>query len=118
MNMFDGLVLVLFALCVAVWPTQFISDNANRWLRVAAIGAAALHAITQWPRVAFIPVYLVALLFALLFMRDRKVNDEASSVRESREGTAKKGARWTLILGCAAALIATVVLSIWLPPGA
>jgi hypothetical protein len=117
MNMLDGLVLILFALCIAVWPTQLISDGANRWLRIAAVCAAVFHAIAEWPRAAFIPVYLVALLFALLFMRDRKVNGEPSSVRESREGTAKKGARWTLILGCAAALIATVALSLWLPRG-
>ena len=118
MNMLDGLVLILLAVCIAVWPTQLISDNANRWLRIATIGAAALHAISQWPRAAFIPVYLVALLFSLLLVRDRRVNDEPSSARESREGAGKKGARWTLILACAAALIATVALSAWLPRAA
>jgi len=118
MNRLDGVVLTLVALCIAVWPTQLISDNANRWLRIAAICAVVLHASIEWPRVAFIPVYAIALLFALLLVRDRKANDEPSSVREGREGAGKKGARWILILGCTAALVATVVLSFWLPRAA
>lgn len=111
MNIFDGVVLTLFAICIAVWPTQLISDAANRWLRIAAICAAALHAVAEWPRLPFVPVYLIAVLFALLLVRDRK-RDEPSSVRESREGAGKQGARWILILGCTTALVATVALSL------
>lgn len=114
MNIFDGVVLTLFAVCIVVWPTQLISDAANRWLRLAAIAAAILHAAIEWPRVPFIPTYMVALLFALLLVRDRN-NDEPSSVREGREGAGKKGARWFLIGGCAAALLATVALCLLLP---
>lgn len=109
MNMLDGVVLTLLAICIALWPTQVISDGANRWLRIVAIVAATVHAIALWPRWPFVPAYLVATLFALLLVRDRK-RDEPSSVRESRESAGQKGARWILILGCAAALIATVAL--------
>jgi hypothetical protein len=107
----------LFVLCIVVWPTQLISDRANRWLRIAAICAAALHAVMQWPRMEFIPLYLVAVLFGLLLVRDRK-RDEPSSVRESRESAGQKGVRWILILGCAAALVATVALCLLAPRAA
>ena len=117
MNMLDGVVLTLLAICVAVWPTQIVSDGANRWLRIVAVVAAALHAIAEWPRLPFVPAYLVAVLFALLLVRDRK-RDEPSSVRESREGAGEKGVRWILILGCAAALVATGALCVLTPAAA
>jgi hypothetical protein len=117
MNMLDGVVLTLLAICIVVWPTQVISDAANRWLRIVAIAAAAFHAIVQWPRLPFVPAYLIAVLFALLLVRDRK-RDEPSSVRESRESAGQKGMRWILILGSAAALLATVALCLLTPRAA
>lgn len=111
MTIFDGVVLALVAICILVWPTQLISDSVNRWLRIATIVALAAHVLLAGPSIAFVPTYCVGILFALLLVRDRKVNDEPSAVRESREGAGKTGARWILIGGCAAALAATLVLT-------
>jgi hypothetical protein len=111
-NIFDWIVFALIAVCIAVWPTQLISDGLNRWLRIAAVVLVALQVLVGGPRLPWVPVYLIALLFALLLIADRRVDHEPSSVRESHEGTLKKAIRWTLVLGCAAALLASVVLSL------
>ena len=109
-NLFDWTVFALIAACIAVWPTQLISDNANRWLRIVIVGSLAMQLLIDGPRAALVPVYLVAVLFALLLVADRRVKDEPSGVRESQEGSLKKVIRWTLMLGCAAALLTSVVL--------
>lgn len=110
-NVFDWVAWTLIAGCLVVWPTQLISDSLNRWLRIAAVGLVALQLLVDGPRLAWIPIYLIALLFTLLLVADRNVKDEPSSVRESQESSFKKAIRWTLIAGCAAALIASAVLS-------
>lgn len=114
-NLFDWVILALIAICIAVWPTQLISDSLNRWLRIGAIGSALLQVLIAGVRLPLMPVYLVALLFAVLLVADRKVKDEPSIVRESKESALKKAVRWTLILGCAAAWLTAAVLCVLFP---
>ena len=114
-NVFDWVVWTLIAGCLVVWPTQLISDSLNRSLRIGAVGLAVLQLLVEGPRLSWIPIYLIALLFALLLVADRRVKDEPSSIRESKEGSGKKAIRWTLILGSAAALLASIVLSFLYP---
>jgi hypothetical protein len=114
-NVFDWGVFALIAVCIVVWPTQLISDGVNRWLRLAVVGLVMLQCALEGPRLSLSPVYLIALLFALLLLADRRVKDEPSSIRERQEGSIKKAIRWTLILGCAAALLAAIALSYLYP---
>jgi hypothetical protein len=109
-QLFDWAALALIAACIVVWPTQWISDTQNRWLRIAAIGSVAAQLLVAGPHFPLIPAYFVAALFVVLLVLDRRRSDESSAVRERHEGALKKAVRWTLILSCAGAWLASVVL--------
>src|SRR5262245_11778213 len=98
-NVYDGVVLALLAVCVAVWPTQLISDRTNRGLRIAAVVLVFVQLFVNGPRPQLVTTYLIAALFMVLLSVDRRNSEEPSAVRESQEGFKKKFVRWTLILG-------------------
>jgi hypothetical protein len=106
---------VLLAACVIVWPTQWISDRANLWLRVAAIVLTALQAIVGGPRLQLLPAYLIAVLFLILLLANRNDGVEPSAIRESEESSIKTIVRWSMVLGTAGLLIVAIVLELFRP---
>jgi hypothetical protein len=113
-NAFDSFALALFAICIIVWPTQLITDRQNRWLRIAAISLIAIQLVIEGPRVQLFGPYFVAALFAILLI-PRSSATEPSSVRENREGTAKKLIRWTMVAGTGLLLSVSAALCFLYP---
>jgi len=101
-NALDWIVLGLLALCVIVWPTQWITDDQNRWLRIAAVLSAIAQVVVQGPRIELVGAYLVAVLFSVRLLPKR--SGVPSSVRESQESMKAKLMRWALVLGSAFSL--------------
>ena len=105
------LTIAMFAtlgFCVVVWPTQWITDAQNRWVRIIGMGLVIAQLIVEGFSLPLLGAYAVAALFALLLI-PRGQGDEPSSVRESKEGSAKKLSRWAMVTACGASLIASIV---------
>jgi hypothetical protein len=102
--------LALLMLCVIVWPTQWITDNQNRWLRIVAVCSVVIQIICTGPRIEMVGAYLVSALFAIRLV-PRKGHTEPSAIRESTESTKAKLVRWAMVLGSASALVISALLS-------
>jgi len=111
----DWVILIGLAACIAVWPTQLISDGQNRWLRVGVVGLCIIQVVADGPRMPLYPAYLVAALFAGLLVLNTKATDGPSSIRESKESSLKKLARWGVIAVTGLILLASVVLCLTYP---
>ena len=106
-----SIALILLAVCVVAWPTQWIPDRQYRWLRIAAVAAVVLQMIVDQPRLQLVPAYGVAMLFLLLLIAGPGTDGQPSSLRESQEGKRKKLVRWSLVMGSAAALVLAAFLT-------
>ncbi len=104
----DVAIFIALAACVFFWPTQLISDDQNRWLRIVAVGVVAMQLIGEGPRLQLLPAYLIAGLFALLLIPRGSADDEPSAVRESKESRLKKAARWAIVVTAASLLLASI----------
>jgi len=62
-----------------------------------------------------VPAYLIASMFALLLVSQRRSRGESSKDRESQEGMVKKLARWTLVVGAGTTLLISVLLCLLFP---
>jgi predicted dienelactone hydrolase len=114
-NLFDGLLLGLLAICVFVWPTQQVTDNQNRWLRIVAVGLVAFQLLVEGPRLQLLPAYLVGALFSILLIAWHLGDRQASAIRESNERFTKKLARWTLIGSTSFVLFLSALLCVCFP---
>src|SRR5690349_1674635 len=114
-NVFDGLMLTLFAVCIFVWPTQLISDRVNLWLRVAAILLVVLQLMFDGPRPQLLPAYFIAALFLVLLLTHLRREQELSSIRENKEGLRKKIMPWCLVLVTSGLLLTSIVFCLVFP---
>src|SRR5688572_15648819 len=99
----DWTLVAVLTICVFVWPTQWITDNLNRWLRIVAVSLAVGQIVVQGLRIELVGAYLVAALFAVLLIA-RRGGEEPSAIRESKEGSTAKFVRWVMVLGSGFAL--------------
>jgi hypothetical protein len=114
-NFLDAVVLILLFACVALWPTQLISDGQYRLLRIAAVVLTALQLILAGPRVQLLPAYLVAGLFALLLLPRKGRSNVPSAVLEQQEGLAKKLVRWSMVVVAGLAVLASAIFCLVAP---
>lgn len=114
-NGFDALILITLSVCVVVWPTQWISDRQNTWLRAVTVVLVAVHLLFDGPRMQLIGAYAVAVLFLLLFIPRGQDRSEPSSVRESKESATMSSSRWALVI-LSGACIALSIGWCWLSP--
>ena len=109
-NVIDVLSLVLLGACVALWPTQLISDEVYRWLRIAAVATVVVQLFVIGWSVPMLPAYGVAMLFAVLLVSGPGTKHGPSRVRESTEGLKKKLVRWAMVSACGIALLLSIFL--------
>ena len=99
----DWAILGLLGVCVLVWPTQWVTDDQNRWLRAVTVLGVIAQLAFEGLRIELIGAYAVALLFAIRLI-PRKGEVEPSAVRESKESTGATSMRWAMVLGSALAI--------------
>jgi hypothetical protein len=104
----DVLTLVLLAVCIVLWPTQLISDQHYRWLRIVAVTTVVVQLIVNGWSAAMLPAYAVAMLFAALLVVGPGTKDGPSKIRESKEGPKKKFVRWAMVTASGVAVLISI----------
>jgi hypothetical protein len=113
MTLLDLSMFAFLGVCVLVWPTQWVTDKQNLWLRIASVALTGAQLVIEGPNPRLLGGYIVAALFALFLIPRGEDSTQPSSVRERDEGILKKRSRWMMVIFSAVCLMTSIAWSLF-----
>ena len=103
----DSLMLASIAVCILIWPTQFITPVQNRWLRIVTVLLGVVQIAVSGPQPALVPAHLVLVIFIARLLPKQNLADLNEATTSAPSLTLWQ---WAVIAASALALLTSVAL--------